>query len=197
MSHQVRHESCRARWWSGMPQRGQWESVYAHIGELKHVTDVGSTEFQGMLARVTDVFAQNHSPSKSSRLCLRSFVADYRMKLKCRWVYLGFGQAMPAATRPTRCLRGCDSAATAACVWTTPLFKDSIQGAASTGASRTRAFQQPAEALTITLTAQSGCWLLITLTLSVCHIRGTNGQISKEGFAPGSSAAYSDKGKQQ
>ena len=67
-------------------ERGQWESVYAHIGELKHVADVGSTEFQGMLAKVTDVFAQSHSPEELETW-LRSFVADYQMKLKYRWVY--------------------------------------------------------------------------------------------------------------
>lgn len=66
---------------------GQWESVHAHIDVLKHVADVGCIEFQGMLAKVTDVFAQSHSPEELET-CLRNFVGEYRMKLKYRWVYL-------------------------------------------------------------------------------------------------------------
>ncbi|PNY24931.1 Uncharacterized protein TCAP_05132 [Tolypocladium capitatum] len=65
---------------------GQWESVHAHIEVLKHVADVGCIEFQGMLTKVTDAFAQSHSPEELES-CLRSFIAEYRMKLKYRWVF--------------------------------------------------------------------------------------------------------------
>ncbi|KND88699.1 hypothetical protein TOPH_06629 [Tolypocladium ophioglossoides CBS 100239] len=66
---------------------GQWESVHAHIEVLKHVADVGCIEFQGMLTKVTDAFSQSHSPEELETH-LRSFVAEYRIKLKYRWVYL-------------------------------------------------------------------------------------------------------------
>ncbi|ODA77957.1 hypothetical protein RJ55_06560 [Drechmeria coniospora] len=66
---------------------GKWNSVHDQIRRLMTVVDVACVEFQRMVTRVTDAFAQAHAPDELENF-LRTFMREYGIKPRPRWVYL-------------------------------------------------------------------------------------------------------------
>ncbi|KAK2594245.1 hypothetical protein QQS21_008024 [Conoideocrella luteorostrata] len=66
--------------------KGRWEEVFSDITGLAKRCRVDCVEFQNLLARVTDCFAQSHDAHELEAF-LRMAVADYKLNLRHRWIY--------------------------------------------------------------------------------------------------------------
>lgn len=64
---------------------GKWDFVRNSIESLGEGADMKSPDFQCMLIKITDIFAENHSAEELEAL-LRQFVGGYGISLKYRWV---------------------------------------------------------------------------------------------------------------
>ncbi|KAJ6447106.1 hypothetical protein O9K51_01881 [Purpureocillium lavendulum] len=66
---------------------GKWDLVHDHLQRLTGSFDVSCVEFQTMLIRITDVFAQGHSPAEVESF-VRALATTFHLKPKYRWVYM-------------------------------------------------------------------------------------------------------------
>ncbi|KAK5987916.1 hypothetical protein PT974_12052 [Cladobotryum mycophilum] len=64
---------------------GHWDAVRDGLDALIKFADTKSSEFQNVLSRITNIFAQQHS-AKDLEDLLRGFVCHYGIPLKHRWI---------------------------------------------------------------------------------------------------------------
>lgn len=69
--------------------KAKWADVFSDIEVLGQKSNVQCVDFQRMLTRATEIFAQNHN-ARELEMVLRKFATDYQLKLKNRWIYTVF-----------------------------------------------------------------------------------------------------------
>lgn len=65
---------------------GKWTEVLSDIQALGQISNIQCVEFQRLLTRATDLFAQTHSADELE-VFLQNFATEYRLTLKHRWTY--------------------------------------------------------------------------------------------------------------
>lgn len=65
---------------------GKWTEVLSDIRALGQISNIQCVEFQRLLTKTTDVFAQTHN-AYELEVFLRNFATDYQLTLKHRWIY--------------------------------------------------------------------------------------------------------------
>ncbi|UNI13457.1 hypothetical protein JDV02_000202 [Purpureocillium takamizusanense] len=65
---------------------GNWSLVHEQLRRLDSGLDTTCADFQAALIRITDVFAQTHTPNELEAF-VRALATTYQMKPKNRWVY--------------------------------------------------------------------------------------------------------------